>query len=130
MPDTTFTTVAATTFTGAVVGNVTGNVTGAVQNTVEAASTNGAVAIASKTVYLTKAGVAAMTLATPTATTHDGIRITFIATTANAHTVTCPAGKLQGSAVGTFGGAVGDTMTVEAYQGIWYILTKTNVTLS
>ena len=103
----------------------------------QVASANGAITIpnvGSKTVLLTKAGVAAMTLGTPT-TAQNGVRITFIATTANAHTVTCAtigfnAGN-DGADVATFGGAIGDGFSIEAYGGEWYVQPGTlfNVTL-
>lgn len=113
--------------TGDVIGNVTGdvvgNLTGGVQRTVQVGSANGAISIKSGYVVLTKAGVAAMTLADPTATTDDGNELTVIALTANAHTVTI-AGGLNGAGasadVGTFGGAVGDRFSVVAYNGKWY----------
>lgn len=85
--------------------------------------------------FITKAGVAAMTLADPTATTHDGVELTFIATTANAHTLDNSAGSGfngvgAGGDLGTFGGAIGDLIKITAYQGVWYTLINTNVTLS
>jgi hypothetical protein len=109
--------------TADVVGNVTGDVTGAVQRPVSVASANGAISIKDGYVVLTKAGVAAMTLADPTATTDDGKELTVIAVTANAHTVTIAGGMNgagAGADVGTFGGAVGDRFSVVAYNGKWY----------
>lgn len=100
-------------------------------------SANGAVSIpnVSTTFVLTKAGVAAMTLANPTAGVHDGVRLTFIATTANAHTISNAAGSGFNSAgaagdVGTFGGAIGDNLVIEAYQAKWYVVSKVNVTIA
>lgn len=129
----------ASEFTGAVTGNVTGNVTGdltgAVRGVVEAAAASAAIAIdKSKTIYITKAGVAALTLVDPTATTHDGIRLTFMSASANAHTLDNSAGSGfngggAGADVGTFGAAVGNMIEVEAYQGVWYVLNNVNVTL-
>lgn len=96
---------------------------------------DGAVAIPSvnTTYYCTKAGVAAMTLADPTATTHDGLRLTFIATTANANTLTNTTGFGAGGGsldVATFGGAIGDNIVIEAYQAKWYVVSTRNVTLA
>jgi hypothetical protein len=87
--------------------------------------------------FFTKAGVAAMTIADPTATTHDGVTLTFVATTANANTVSNAAGSGfwssggAGKDIATFGGAIGDGFTIIAYQGKWYIDPRgvTNVTL-
>lgn len=101
-----------------------------------AMSANGAVTVPAynQVILLTKAGVLAATLVDPTATTHDGVELTFIATTANAHTLSNAAGSgFNGggaaSDVGTFGGAIGDFIKVVAYQGKWYVTAKTNVTL-
>lgn len=104
---------------------------------VENASANGAITIpdrGEKIVMVTKAGVCAMTLAAPTATTHDGVRITFISTTANAHTLTATTIGTNDSGtstdVGTFGGAKGDGVTLVAYQADWWVVSKTNVTFA
>jgi hypothetical protein len=84
---------------------------------------------------ITKAGVAAMTIVDPTATTHDGVELTFMAMTANAHTLDNSAGSgffSSGGAtkdVATFGGAIGDRITIVAYQGKWYIKDSLNITL-
>lgn len=102
---------------------------------VQAASADGAIAVAPKHVFITKAGVCAMTLVDPTATTHDGLEIVFIAATANAHTLDNSAGSgffSSGGAskdVATFGGAIGDRISVVAYQGKWYIKDSLNITL-
>lgn len=106
-------------------------------NIFEVASANGAISIpdrGSKTVFVTKAGVCAMTLTAPTATTHDGVSITFVSTTAQAHTLTVATAGMNdlGAAgdVGTFGGAKGDGLTLIAYQGDWFITSNINVTLA
>ena len=80
----------------------------------------------------TKGTAAALTLAAPTATTHDGVEITVISTTAAAHTVTAPSNKINGAtAVATFGAAIGNAVTLVAYQGVWYTkLTPRGVTFS
>ena len=122
----------ASTFTGAITGDVVGGVR---DNEFTTVAADGAVAIPSydTTYYITKAGVAAMTLVDPTATTHDNLKLTFIATTANAHTLDLVTGINGGAAdVGTFGGAAGDGVTIIAYQGVWYQLpgNNTNVTFA
>jgi hypothetical protein len=108
-----------------------------VMNKIAAVTANGAISIptANTTYLITKAGVAAMTIADPTATTHDGLELTFIATTANAHSLDNSAGSGFNAAgasadIGTFGGAKGDNIAIVAYQGKWYVKTKTNVTLA
>lgn len=126
-------------FTLDVNGAITTTAAVKARETVLAVATVGANAIAipafSQTIDITAAGVSAMTLANPTATTHDGVRLTFMSTTANAHTLSNAAGagfNGGGAAtdIGTFGGAKGDNIIVEAYQGVWYVVTKTNVTLA
>jgi hypothetical protein len=101
---------------------------------IQAGSADGAITIKDGFVPLTKAGVAAMTLAAPTATTDDGKILRIVATTANAHTVTQASDGFNGGGaskdVATFGGAVGDKLVCIAYQGIWYILDSLNITLA
>lgn len=129
----------STTFSGPVIstngftGAVTGNVTGAVQLTPVVYSADGAISIASQLAVITKGTAAALTLAAPTATTHDGIIIEIVSTTAAAHTVTATtigfnATDAAGD-VGTFGAAIGNGLRVVAYQGEWYVLNNIGVTL-
>lgn len=107
---------------------------------VGAVSASGAIAIVAynKHFMITKsASGAAMTIVDPTATTHDGVTLTFVSTTAQAHTLDNSAGSgffSSGGAskdVATFGGAIGDGLTIIAYQGKWYIDPRgmTNITL-
>lgn len=104
---------------------------------VTAYAASGAIAVPSGpngVAVLTKAGVGAMTLAAPTAGTDDGKRLTVISATAQAHTLTNSSpgfnGGGSGSDVGTFGGAIGDGIALVAYQGVWLVVSKTNVTLA
>ena len=103
---------------------------------VEVESASGAIGIKEGYAVITKAGVAAMTLAAPTAGLpaaggDDGRVLTVVSTTANAHTVTTPSNKVNGaSSVLTFGAAVANFVTLIAYQGVWYVLAKTSVTPS
>jgi hypothetical protein len=105
------------------------------QHNIQSYSVNGAFDLGKLTsphtdVYLTKAGVLALTLASPSAAI-DGYSISFIAKTANAHTITYTAGfagDTTASDVATFGGAIGDTLTVKAVNGTWVILSAVNVT--
>jgi hypothetical protein len=104
---------------------------------VVAVTGDGAISIpAGNTTYFITENIdgAAMTLVDPTATTHDGLTLTFIATTAQAHALDNSAGSGfngvgAGADVGTFGGAVGDMIQLMAYQGVWYVTINTNVTL-
>lgn len=106
---------------------------GGVKPRVTTALVDGAIGIFSQTVYITKASAAALTLAAPTATTHDGVTIDIISTTAQAHTVTYTDGFNGGGAstdVGTFATAIGNGLRIQAYQGKWYVLNNIGVTLA
>lgn len=118
-------------------GGFVGNVTGAIKSAPTAVTANGAIAVplVNTTYYITKAGVAALTLVDPTATTHDDVTLTFMSFTANAHTLSNAAGSgfnVGGAAkdIGTFGGAIGDNIVIKAYQGKWVVVSSVNVTLA
>lgn len=104
---------------------------------VAAVTDDGAIAVpvGNVTYFITEdSDGAAMTLVDPTATTHDGVTLTFIATTAHAHSLDNSAGSGfngggAGADVGTFGGGAGDMLQIVAYQGVWYIIINTNVSL-
>jgi hypothetical protein len=77
---------------------------------------------------ITKAGVAALTLAAPTAGSDDNVIIEVISTTANAHTITTPAaGNIQDgntsghNTVATFNAHIGASIRLRAYNGTWYV---------
>lgn len=95
---------------------------------------DGAITIKDGVAITTKAGVCAMTLAAPTPGDDDGKILKVYAATANAHTLTQTTPGFNGggtaSDVGTFGGAIGDTISVVAWQGVWYVIANTNVTLA
>lgn len=131
------------TFSGAVSGTTwtgTGIATASqikAREFVLAMGVNGAVTIPaySQTIYFTKAGVCAATIVDPTATTHDGVRLTFVNTTANANTIDNSAGSGfndggAGSDVATSAAAVGDYLVIEAYQGRWYVVGNSGYTLA
>lgn len=108
---------------------------GGVKIPVQVASADGAITIRNGIVTITKATAAALTLAAPTATTHDGYVLYIDSTTAAAHTVTIANGLRgagAGADVGTFGGAIGDGIVLYAYNGAWYPVpgTNTNVTFA
>ena len=90
-------------------------------------SADGAVPIvaASQLFIITKGSAAALTLANPTAGTHDRVRYTFVSATAFAHQISNAAGAgFNGggaaSDVATFGAAKGNSITWVAHQGVWY----------
>jgi hypothetical protein len=97
-------------------------------------SADGAVTLKEGTCLITKsADAVAGTLAAPTATTDDGKVLRIIATTAKAHVIT---GSVDGfnakgsSGTLTFGGAIGDAVTLVAYNGHWYTSSLVNVTVA
>jgi hypothetical protein len=100
----------------------------------QVASADGAITIKHGTVVITKAGVAALTLADPTAATDDFKVLIILSVTAQAHTISNAAGSGfnaggAGADVATLGGAKGDGLTVMAYQGDWFVLNSKNATL-
>jgi len=85
------------------------------------------------TLAKTVAGVMAMTLADPTATTDDFKVLHILNAQAQANTVTSATsfgGGGGGKDVATFGAAIGNTLTVMAYQGKWYVIGTYGVTLA
>jgi hypothetical protein len=82
---------------------------------------------------ITKAGVAALTLAAPTATVSDGMEITITSNTANAHTLTATGLFQCGTAavnLATFAANAGAGLTLVAYQGKWNVLCSVGITFS
>lgn len=101
---------------------------------VQAITGDGAITIANNsTVVLSKAGAGAITLAAPTAGTHDRFTITVIAISAQEHVIT--GGVVGFNAKGssgtiTFGGDIGDSVTLRAYNGHWYTIANVNTTVA
>lgn len=99
----------------------------------EVMAANGAVTLFSGLVVITKGGVCAMTLAAPAV--GDNRFLIFDSTTAQAHTLTITAG-LRGAGSGadvlTWGGAVGDGISLYSYNGAWYVVpgSTLNVTVA
>ncbi len=102
---------------------------GAHKDTIAAKLTDGAIASAPGTIVITKgSALGSSTLATPTTTTHDGYRLTIVSSTAFAHVVSCASGKINGGSTTTVtftSAAIGDSVTLVAYQGIWYVIGTT-----
>jgi hypothetical protein len=82
---------------------------------------------------ITKAGVAALTLAAPTAVADDGLEIQIVSATAFAHTLTAT-GLFQDGAghvnLATFNNQIGAGLLLVAYNGKWIVQTVQNVTMS
>lgn len=82
---------------------------------------------------ITKAGVAALTLAAPEAGADDGLLIQIASATANAHTVTTAGLFEDGTAntnVLTFAAHAGASALLMAYQGKWIILNEQATSLT
>jgi|SRR5580693_6880171 hypothetical protein len=86
---------------------------------------------------ITKAGVAAMTLAAPTAGTDDNVIIEVFSTTAYAHTITTPAaGDIRDGntsdhdTVCTFNAHIGANLRLRAYNGVWYVENEVGCSLT
>ncbi len=96
---------------------------GIVTPKVTVASDDGAIAIASGTVAITKGSAATLTLAAPSS--QDGTRITVVSTTAYAHVITVTGGLWDGTATtnttATFSVVQGASITVIAYGTAWYV---------
>lgn len=97
-------------------------------------SADGAVGIKSGVAMITKATAAAVTIAAPTAGSDDGKVLHIRSTTAAAHTITNTTpgfNNLSTSGdVATLGGAIGDGLSLIAYNGIWWVLQNVNATLA
>jgi hypothetical protein len=103
-------------------------------NSVTAYAANGALAIAPGTATLTKAGVAAMTLAAPTVA-QEGLILRVVSQTANAHTITATGliddGVTGGSkTTATFAAFAGASIELMASNLKWAVISRNNVTVS
>lgn len=89
----------------------------------------GAITIPAGVVVLNKSGVIVATLAAPVA---DGLVMHIVSETAQAHTVTLASTGTNASStqIMTWGGAVGDGITLVSIGSEWYTLAATNVTFS
>lgn len=89
-----------------------------------------AISLKNGTILLDQAVIPlALTLAAPIAGTDDGKILNITSLTAVAHTIT---GKWNGSGSTqalTWGGAIGDTATLKAYNGSWYLVDKVNISI-
>jgi|SRR5882724_327726 len=129
-----------------VLGTVTRLPYGYSKNPVVASGATDALPVADADVFVTRAGVDAMTLGTPKAGVYpagtavmqalgdpqdDGKRLRVVSTTAQAHTITTAANKINGNkAVATFAAAIGNWIEFEAFNGIWYVVGSLGITLT
>jgi hypothetical protein len=91
----------------------------------------GAIAIAPGKAVLQAGSAAAMTLAAPTAGTHDGLELTIVALDAFAYTVTTPSNGINGSKhIATWTAAAGNALKLTAWNGVWYAEVLNGVALT
>ena len=105
-----------------------------VNNIVTAYSASGALALTPGTAAITKAGVAAMTLAAPTVA-QEGLTLTVVSQTANAHTITATGliddGVTGGSkTTATFAAFAGASIVLMASNLKWAVISKNVVTIT
>lgn len=107
---------------------------GEVSNPHTVMAADGAVPVKSGYVFITKAGVCAMTITDPVSGVDDGKRLVLISETANAHTLTrATTGFNDGGGGGdlaTWGGAKGDGMALVARAGKWWTEYTRNVVIN
>ncbi|HEX4381239.1 MAG TPA: hypothetical protein VH022_14450 [Candidatus Acidoferrum sp.] len=94
----------------------------------------GVIGVKSGMVAITDSGAALLTLAAPTAGARnaggdDGKKLTIFSTTAQAHTVTTPANKINGNKLTATFAAVADHVELVAEGGVWYAINN-STTLS
>ena len=86
--------------------------------------------------FLTYAGVTSITLANPTVGSpinggQDGATIVITDTKGYAHTVVTGTNGINGAKhIATFGGTLGASVTLKAYNGSWWLQAGSGVTLS
>lgn len=106
------------------------------QKVVNLLTTNGAISPSKSAFYaITKAGIYAGTIAAPTAVTDDGKVLEITSDTANAHTLTFPAGVLKtggaAATIATFTGTTGGGgIRLRAYNGTWKVMAQQGVAFS
>jgi len=124
----------AATYVCNVAGNWEVPITSLVSSQPTTIGANGAVpSHVSHTYVVNKAGVAALTLAAPTAGTDDGLEIVLTSSTANAHTLTATGLLQTGTAsvnLATFAAQPGAGLTLMAFNGKWNVLASVGITFS
>jgi hypothetical protein len=117
---------------------------GVIQNPVAAPGAADVIPVSSGVVFVTRAGVNAMTLALPKAGVYpsgnaqslgdprdDGKELTIVSTTAFAHTITTPTNGINKTLhLLTFAAAVGNWVQLISFGGTWYVTGLLGVTIS
>jgi hypothetical protein len=95
---------------------------------------DGAISIDQGVVTLNKAGVLAASIVKPTALTDDYKLITITSLSAQLHTLVITGGTFGNGGAGfttaTFGAAAGNSITLLAYNGQWYVVGNRGVTFA
>jgi D-arabinose 5-phosphate isomerase GutQ len=95
-------------------------------------SGDGAITIRDGLVILSKGSAAAITITAP-ALTDNGKRLVIVTSTAQAHVITSATVGFNAkgsSGTATYTAAIGNSVTLEAYNGNWYTSVKTGVTIA
>lgn len=118
---------------------------GLVRGAYVAAGATDALPVRSSEIFVTTAGVNAMTLATPLAGIYsltaafqslgeprdDGKLLRIVDVGGHAHTITTAANKINSNKhIATFNGTVGSFIEFIAFNGIWYALAASGVALT
>jgi hypothetical protein len=95
---------------------------------VQALTGDGAITISRGVATLTKAGVLVATLNAPQIGHDDFNRLTIVSlgTAGSAHTVS----GISGALTATFSNVIGDSLDLMAFNGVWYVLGKHQVTIA
>jgi hypothetical protein len=100
----------------------------------EALTGDALISIKNGVATLNKGSAIAATLAKPTATTDDFKILTIASLTAQAHTLALTAGSFGNGGANfvkaTYGGAIGDEITLMAFNAQWYVIGQVGITLS
>lgn len=106
------------------------------ENVVVLSGSTDVLPVKSGTIMLTTAGVDATTLAAPVAGSaanggDDGKVLTVVSTAAQAHTITTPTNAINGNKhIATFAAAIANSIVLQAYNGIWYMIAQIGITLT
>jgi hypothetical protein len=118
--------------------NVVGGYPGSLSQQIASYNANGPIAIPSlpinveQQVYITKPGVAALTLAAPPLDM-DGLTLLITSNTAFAHTITATGLFNTGTAavnLATFAARAGATLGIQAASGLWNVISLQNVAMT
>ena len=128
----------AAVFAGVASGTAPAVLSGTLVQSTQVLGTTGAAVINPliSFVIFTASGAVLATLAAPKAGAasaggQDGQSLTVLDANAQANTITTPANAINGNKhIETDGGVKGNVVVFNAYNGVWYIETRTGITLT